>query len=56
VSKIGLDLLMQLAPAASGDIYDLFDPLHSVGLKKTIGSTNPGQVRRQIALWKSRLK
>ena len=56
ISKIGLDLLKELAPAIEGDVYDLFEPGHSVGLKKTTGSTHPAQILKQIRYWKNKLK
>ncbi len=55
ISKIGLDLLKKFAPRAEGDIYKLFDAEHSVKLKKTIGSTHPLEVKKQIRQWKKRL-
>jgi len=55
VSKIGLDLLKRFAPKADGDIYELFDPEHSVRMKKTAGSTHPAEIKKQIAFWKRTL-
>ena len=56
ISKIGLDILRQLAPKIEADVYDLFNPARSVSLKKTAGSTHPSQVKKQIRHWKSQLK
>ena len=56
ISKIGLDLLKKIAPAIDGDVYDLFDADHSVRLKKTIGSTHPAEIKKQIARWKKELR
>ena len=56
LSKIGLDLLRQIAPKIEADCYDLFSPQHSVALKKTKGSTHPAQVRQQILFWKRKLR
>ncbi|MBI4432948.1 MAG: argininosuccinate lyase [Candidatus Omnitrophica bacterium] len=56
LSKIGLDILKRFAPKAEGDVYDLFDALHSVQMKKTQGSTNPNEVKKQIKKWKERLE
>lgn len=56
LSKIGLDIFKHFAPRVEADIYDLFDPTHSVRMKKTIGSTNPGQIKKQISAWKKRLR
>ncbi len=56
ISKMGLDLLKQIAPAVDGDVYDLFSPSHSVSMKRTMGSTHPAQVDKQIRFWKNKLK
>lgn len=56
ISKIGLDLLRQIAPSLDGSVYDLFSAEHSVRLKKTQGSTHPARVRAEIAAWKKRLR
>lgn len=56
ISRIGLDILRRFAPAVRGDVYDLFEAGHSVRMKRTIGSTHPAEVRKQIAAWKKRLK
>ena len=55
ISKIGLDLLKQFAPKIGGDVYELFDAKHSVNMKKTMGSTNPAEIKKQIAFWKKKL-
>ncbi len=56
LSKIGLDILRLYAPKTEADVYDLFEPRHSVKMKKTVGSTNPQEIKRQIAGWKRRLR
>ena len=38
------------------DIYDLFDPKDSVRGKKTIGSTHPLRVKKEIATWEKALE
>lgn len=38
------------------DIYTLFDPQKSVSAKKTIGSTQPARVKKELARWKAALK
>lgn len=53
---IPLDVLLRFAPAVDKDVENIFDPKHSVYLKKTTGSTNPVEVRRQIARWKKELR
>ncbi len=55
LSKIGLDIYRRFAPKAGGDVYALFDPKHSVRLKRTRGSTHPAEIKRQIARWKREL-
>ena len=55
ISKIGLDLLKKFEPRVDGGIYGLFDAEHSVNMKKTIGSTNPLEVKKQIKRWKKKL-
>ena len=56
ISKIGLDLLRQFAPATQADIYGLFDAGQSVRQKSTQGSTNPVQVAQQLKFWKRQLR
>ena len=56
LQRIGLDILRKFAPSLSGDAYNLFDGAHSVGLKRTSGSTRPSEVKKQIAKWKKILK
>ncbi len=55
LSKIGLDLYKRFAPKAGGDVYDIFNPEHSVRLKKTQGSTHPDEIEKQIKNWKKAL-
>lgn len=56
ISRIGPDLLKKIAPAVEGDVVDLFDPAHSVRLKRTRGGTHPNEVRKQIQRWKASLR
>ncbi len=56
LSKIGLDLLRQMAPKTEGDVYALFDARHSVSMKRTQGSTHPAEVAKQIKFWKKKLR
>ncbi len=56
ISKIGLDILKRFAPRAQGDVYGIFDPEHSVRMKKTKGSTHPKEVAAQIQRWKRELR
>jgi argininosuccinate lyase len=55
LSKIGLDLLRQAAPAIEGDVYALFDAAHSAASKRTSGSTHPARVASEIRAWRRRL-
>jgi argininosuccinate lyase len=56
ISKIGLDLLKKFAPRLDGSVYDLFNAENSVRLKKTIGSTHPDEIKKQIRRWEQRLR
>ena len=56
LSKIGLNILKGFAPAVADDVYRLFDAAHSVNLKKTVGSTHPAQIAKQIRQWKVKLR
>ena len=56
MSKIGLDIYRRFAPKAEGDVYALFDPKHSVRLKRTQGSTHPAEIKKQISRWKRELR
>jgi len=56
LSRIGLDILKEFMPLADGGIYGIFDARHSVGMKKTRGSTHPAEVARQLRFWKNSLK
>ncbi len=56
ISKMGLDLLRQFESKIEGDVYDLFNPEHSVRLKRTQGSTHPAEIKKQIGFWKNKLK
>lgn len=46
----------QFSPLFDAAIYELFNPSQSVHAKKTIGSTRPAFVRREITKWEQRLK
>jgi argininosuccinate lyase len=56
LSKIGLDILKSFAPRLDGNVYTLFDPRHSVLMKKTAGSTHLSEVKKQIQFWKKQLR
>ncbi len=38
------------------DIFDLFEPASSIKAKKTIGSTHPDRVKKEIQQWEKRLR
>ncbi len=56
ISKIGLDLLRGIAPKLDARVYEIFSAEHSVGMKKTLGSTHPARVKAQISVWKKKLR
>jgi argininosuccinate lyase len=47
--------LKRFSPLIERDVYDLFDPKKSLSRKRSLGSTHPDSVRRQIAKWKKNL-
>lgn len=46
----------KFSPKFGADIHDLFDPRDSVRGKKTVGSTHPVRVKKEITKWKKALK
>ncbi|MBN1688785.1 MAG: argininosuccinate lyase [Candidatus Omnitrophica bacterium] len=54
--KLSMKEWKRLSASIEADVYDLFDPKHSVRLKKTIGSTHPARVRKEIARWERSFK
>lgn len=53
---ITLAELRKFSPAFRPEALKLFDPAASVRAKKTIGSTNPVRVKRNLAKWKKKLE
>ena len=51
-----LAVYRKFSTAFGQDVVRLLDPAVSVQRKRSVGSTNPAQVRRQIRRWKSLLK
>jgi argininosuccinate lyase len=49
LTGISLEELRSHHPAFGPDVFSVFDPLRSLDLKRTTGSTRPAEVRRQIA-------
>lgn len=53
---ISLSEWKKFSPQFDATIFDLFDARASVAAKKTLGSTQPGMVKQEIAKWKRKLK
>jgi len=53
--KITLEELREFSAAFEPGALKLLDPAASVRAKKTVGSTNPGMVKRNLAKWKKKL-
>ncbi len=51
-----LDEWLEFSKKFEGDVYALFDPQKSVGAKRTLGSTQPVLVRRELARWQKALE
>ncbi|MFH1847302.1 MAG: argininosuccinate lyase [Candidatus Omnitrophota bacterium] len=56
VSDLSIADLKNFSDKLEDDIFGLLNPDVSVGNKKTLGSTNPGFVKKEIGFWKKRLK
>ncbi len=48
LNKIKIDELRKFSPLFDDDLFNIFDPVRSIKQKKSGGSTNPEEVRRQI--------
>ncbi len=46
----------KISPKFENDIYNLFNPLTSINNKKSVGSTSPKEIEKQIKKWKNILK
>ena len=55
-AEITLSELRKFSPAFRPEALKLLDPAASVRAKKTIGSTNPGMVKRNLGKWRKRLE
>ncbi len=53
---ITLEDLRKFSPDFGPEALELLDPAASVRAKKTIGSTNPGMVKRNLAKWRKKLE
>lgn len=56
LSGLPFEIYKEHSSAFKKDVFDLFDPQHSVAAKLPVGSTKPEFVQRQIRSWKERLK
>lgn len=56
LSGLPFEAYQEQSSAFKKDVFDLFEPQHSVLSKLSSGSTNPEQVHKQIRFWKDRLK
>jgi argininosuccinate lyase len=55
IRELSTEALLTFSPLFAEDVHEFLDPRRSLKEKKTAGSTNPGLVAEQVALWKSRL-
>ncbi|MBP9865807.1 MAG: argininosuccinate lyase [Candidatus Omnitrophica bacterium] len=55
MKDLTLEEWRQFSGQIGGDIHTLFDPQVSVSAKKTVGSTQPILVRKELARWKAAL-
>jgi argininosuccinate lyase len=56
LAELPLEELKAIEPGVEADVFDVLSPEASVASRSSYGGTSPGQVRRQIALWKERLR
>ncbi len=56
ISDISIAKLKTFSEQLEEDVYELLDPVSSVNNKKTVGSTNPELVKKEIAKWKKKLR
>lgn len=56
ISDLSMTDLKGFSPELDDDLFALLDPAASVSGKKTPGGTNPDMVKKEISLWKKRLK
>jgi argininosuccinate lyase len=54
--NLDLETLKEFSPAFSGDIFEHILPQSSVDQKKSAGSTNPHEVKKQVVHWTRVLK
>jgi argininosuccinate lyase len=56
LAELPLEQLKAIEPGVEADVYEVLSPEASVASRSSYGGTAPAQVRRQIALWKERLR
>jgi argininosuccinate lyase len=49
--NLDIETLKQFSPKFDGDVFDFILPQNSVNQKQSAGSTNPHEVKKQIASW-----
>jgi argininosuccinate lyase len=50
--NLDIEMLKQFSAKFNGDVFDFILPQNSVNQKQSAGSTNPREVKKQIASWK----
>lgn len=55
LSKLKVEELKKFSSFFEKDVAAVFDPMHSLRQRKTVGSTNPTRVRNMITTWKKKL-
>lgn len=56
ISDLSISELKGFSEKLEEDVYGLLNPETSIAMKKTSGSTNPEFVKKQIAVWKRKLR
>lgn len=56
LSGLPFEIYKEHSSVFKKDVFDLFDPQHSIAAKLPAGSTKPELVQKQIRSWKERLK
>lgn len=56
LSELSLGEWKRFSPRFDSTVYDLFDAVFSIRQKKTIGSTHPNLVKKEIVKWEQTLK
>jgi argininosuccinate lyase len=55
LSRVSEETRRRISPELAGSLDELVDPRQSVQRKRSVGSTNPRQVRAAIVRWRRRL-